>query len=238
MKRRFFATGFFLLAIALSPVLLNAQYLTPGFGQSFQMEDIRSIVLEDFENNDRNWHASASRFTAEGFPQLKFGIEGVPLAVSSSYGGETNRYVMGIRAAFTRKGYNSISIYPEEEIVIPGYVKKLDVWVWGANYYYNLEVHLRDYRGVVHKFSLGSLHYMGWKNLSLEIPGYIPQFIRYLPMEKPLTLVRFVVWTEPTERVDDYMIYFDRLKVLTDLYKQRFDGDILADKSREIWGKQ
>lgn len=235
MKSRVIVTAIFLSFFTALPVLLNAQYLATTFGTTFQMEDIRSIILEDFENNDKNWKVSASRFTAEGYPQIKFGIEGVPIAVSSSYGGEENKYVMGVRAAFTRKGYNSIYIYPEEEIVIPGYVKKLDIWVWGANYYYNLEVHLRDYRGIVHKLRLGSLHYMGWKNLSLEIPGYIPQYIRYLPMEKPLTIVRFVIWSEPTERVDDYMVYFDRLKVLTDMYKQRFDGDILADKYREIW---
>jgi hypothetical protein len=142
-----------------------------------------------------------------------------------------------VRAAFTRKGYNRVWIYPEEEIVIPGYAKKIDLWVWGANYYYNLEAHLRDYRGIVHVVPLGSLHFMGWKNLSANVPTYIPQHIRYLPMEKPLTLVRLVIWTEPVERVDDYIIYFDTLKVLTDVYRTRFDGDVLADKSYEIWSE-
>jgi hypothetical protein len=95
-----------------------------------------------------------------------------------------------------------------------------------------------DYRGIVHKLPLGSLHFMGWRNLSVEIPKQIPQTVRYLPMEKPLSLVRFEIWTEPTERVDDYIIYFDHLKVLTDMYKQRFDGDELADQSDEIWSSQ
>jgi hypothetical protein len=218
------------------PSLSFAQFF--NLGLSFQMEDIRTVVLEDFENNDRNWQVSASRFTDEKFPQVKAGIEGAPIALSRSSEGEKAQYVLGVRAAFTRKGYNKIWIYPEEEIIIPGHSRKLDVWVWGANYYYTLYAHLRDYRGIVHKLPLGSLHYMGWRNLSVEIPVQIPQTVRYLPMEKPLSLVRFEIWTEPTERVDDYIIYFDHMKVLTNMYKQRFDGDVLADQTDEIWTSQ
>jgi hypothetical protein len=235
MKPRIFGISLILLILVV-PSLLSAQYFGQTFG--FQMEDIRSVVLDDFENNENNWQVSASRFTADGFPQLKTSIEGAPIALSSGYEEGENKFVLGVRAAFTRKGYNSVWIYPEEEIVIPGHARKLDLWVWGGNYYYNLEAHLRDYRGIVHRVHLGSLHFMGWKNMSVEIPRWIPQFVRYLPMEQPLTLVRFAIWTEPVERVDDYIIYIDHLKVLTDVYKRRFDGDILADKSKDIWSTE
>ncbi|KKL81943.1 hypothetical protein LCGC14_1989680, partial [marine sediment metagenome] len=141
----------------------------------------------------------------------------------------------GVRSVFSRKGYNKVWLYPKDEIVIPGRVKKLDIWVWGGNYYYNLEAHVRDHRGILHKLPLGSLHFIGWKNLSVSIPSSVPQEIRYIPMEKPLTFVRFEIWTEPTERVDDFIVYFDHLKVLTDVYMERFDGDMLADRSRDIW---
>jgi hypothetical protein len=218
----------------LVPMILPAQYL----GQGFKMEDIRSLILEDFENNDKNWQVTASRFTVEDYPQLKSAVEGAPIALRGSFAEGDNNYVMGARASFTRKGYNRIWIYPEEEIVIPGAAKKIDVWVWGANYYYNMEVHVRDYRGIVHKLPLGSLHFIGWRNLSVVIPKQIPQFIRYLPMEKPLTFVRFAIWTEPGERVDDFYVYLDHLKVLTDVYRERFDGDVLADETREIWGAE
>ncbi|RLE10686.1 flagellar filament outer layer protein FlaA [Candidatus Aerophobetes bacterium] len=235
MKLKLLALGLIILII---PALGFGQYLGTFHDVRFKMEDIRSIILDDFENNDRNWQVSASRFTAEGFPQIKFGVEGVPIALQGAYQEGENKYVMGVRTAFTRKGYNRVWIYPEEEIVIPGRLKKIDVWVWGANYNYFLEIHLRDYTGVVHKLPMGSLKFIGWRNLSVEIPSYIPQYIRYLPMEKPLTFVRFVIWTAPTERVDDFYIYFDHLKILTDVYRERFDGDILADKTKDIWSSQ
>ena len=239
MKLRYRIVAFVFLAFIL-PGMVYAQYFGNLMVKAFKMEDIRSIVLDDFENNDRNWQVKASRFTAEGYPKIKFNIEGAPIALSGAYmeKGKESKYVMGVKAAFTRKGYNYIWIYPEKEIVIPGRLKKIDVWVWGANYYYNLEVHLRDYTGVVHRLPLGSLHFIGWRNLSVEIPSYIPQYIRYLPMEKPLTLVRFVIRTAPTERVDSFVVYFDHLKILTDLYRERFDGDILADKTKEIWSSE
>ena len=176
MKLRFFLI-FVVIFIFIVPSILFAQYL----GTGFKMEDIRSIVLDGFENNDNNWRVSGSRFTVEEFPKVKMGVEGAPIALSGAYAEEENKYVMGVRGSFTRKGFNRIWIYPEKEIVVPGAAKKFDVWVWGANYYYYLEIHIRDYRGIVHKLPLGSLHFIGWRNLSVEVPKQIPQFIRYLP---------------------------------------------------------
>lgn len=234
MKLRNFSL-LILVFLFLFPTFVSAQYFTDVLGKRFKMEDIRSIILEDFETNDKEWTVSASRFTKEGFPQLKSGIEGIPAALTGAYPSAENKYIFGVRSIFTRRGYNKVWIYPSEEIVIPGKAMRLDVWVWGGNYYYNLEAHVRDYTGVVHILPLGSLHFIGWRNLNIDIPKQIPQEMRYLPMEKPLTFVRFAIWTEPTERVDDFVIYFDHLKILTDVYKERFDGDILADTSRDIW---
>ncbi|MCK4803408.1 MAG: hypothetical protein KAT88_02590 [Spirochaetes bacterium] len=234
MKLRNFSL-LILVFLFLFPTFVSAQYFTDVLGKRFKMEDIRSIILEDFETNDKEWTVSASRFTKEGFPQLKSGIEGIPAALTGAYPSAENKYIFGVRSIFTRRGYNKVWIYPSEEIVIPGRAMRLDAWVWGGNYYYNLEAHVRDYTGVVHILPLGSLHFIGWRNLNIDIPKQIPQEMRYLPMEKPLTFVRFAIWTEPTERVDDFVIYFDHLKILTDVYKERFDGDILADTSRDIW---
>jgi hypothetical protein len=235
MKLRYFTIYIFVL-LFLSPLFLNAQSYNERRESGFKMEHIESLILEDFETNDKGWDVFGSRFKVDPYPVLKFGIEGRPVALEgSAFPQEENQYIFGVRSSFSRKGYNRVWLYPEEEIVIPGRAKKLDVWVWGGNYYYNLEAHVRDHRGIVHKLQLGSLHFRGWKNLSAYIPSSIPQNIRYLPMEKPLTFVRFEIWTEPSERVDDFIVYFDHLKVLSDIYMERYDGDMLADRSRDIW---
>ncbi len=235
MKLKYFTIYIFVL-LFLFPIFLDAQSFNEMRESGFKMEHIVSVILEDFETNDKDWEVSGSRFKTGPFPQLKPGIEGMPVALGgAAFPEEENKYIFGVRSVFSRKGYNRVWLYPEEEIVIPGRVRKLDVWVWGGNYYYILEAHVRDYRGILHKLPLGSLHFIGWKNLSVSIPSSVPQEIRYIPMEKPLTFVRFEIWTEPTERVDDFIVYFDHLKVLTDVYMERFDGDMLADRSRDIW---
>jgi len=45
------------------------------------------------------------------------------------------------------------------------------------------------------------------------------------------------MWTKPSENVAGFNIYLDQLKILTDTFVTRFDGDDLADpmKVQEIW---
>jgi hypothetical protein len=233
MKRRFLPV--LVLLIVAIPALASAQFFGASYGSRYQIEDIRTVVIDGFEDNNHNWQVSASRFTAEGFPVLKTNIEGAPIALERYQAEDESQFVFGIRSAFTRKGYNSVWIYPEEEIVLPGTVKRIDLWVWGANYHYEMEVHLRDFRGIVHRLPLGKLNYIGWRNLGVNIPSYIPQYVRYLPQQKPLSLVRLVIWTQPVERVDDYICYIDHMKIMTDMHRQRFDGDYLAEQSSDIW---
>ncbi len=38
------------------------------------------------------------------------------------------------------------------------------------------------------------------------------------------------MWTRPEEKVDNFYIYFDQIKVLTDIFISRFDGDNLANQ--------
>jgi ligand-binding SRPBCC domain-containing protein len=52
------------------------------------------------------------------------------------------------------------------------------------------------------------------------------------------TFVKFRVWTSPEERVDNFYVYFDNVKVLTDNFEAVYDGDDLATihKTRQLWG--
>ncbi|MDR0453091.1 MAG: flagellar filament outer layer protein FlaA [Treponema sp.] len=52
-----------------------------------------------------------------------------------------------------------------------------------------------------------------------------------------MTFVKFRIWTGPMEQVNNFYIYFDQLKVLTDTFETRYDGEELADpkKVQELW---
>jgi hypothetical protein len=170
---------------------------------------------------------------------------------------------LGVEAGFTRQAYNYLEIIParpfdpakdkEEDvihtdadgkkwvhvpIVFQGRIKAFSIWFWGSNFNYYLEVHLKDFTGVVHVLPLGNLNFTGWKNLNTEIPPSIPQSETYLPKLKRLRLEKFMLWTRPTERVSQFWFYLDQMKILTDLFESRYDGDDLGDESfiQETWG--
>lgn len=208
-------------------------------------ENLISSILEDFDNPDQSkWIVIGSKFATEGFPKTAY-----PTAWPSALYGANREgvdyKVLGINGKFDRMGYNYIEMIPDRTdesgeytgIPIPGRAKVIDMWAWGSNYDYYLEAHLTDYRGVTHVLPLGSLKYEGWKNLKIEIPGYIPQGRTYIPKLKPLSLVKLVLWTRPTEKVNNFYVYFDQIKVLTDVFISRFDGDDLAQPEavQDIW---
>ncbi len=214
--------------------------------------NLESRVLESFDGDSNYvWKVSASKFATktddETFPKLSY-VPSWPAALHGTNRDGKELKSLGIWGRFDRKGYNWIDMYPvakdaaedapPAEIPFPGRVSLLDVWVWGANFNYYLEAYVRDYKGVVHIIEMGDLSFEGWKNLRINIPSNIPQSKRTLPKREGLTLIKFRLWTRPMERVDDFQVYFDQVKVLTDTFESLFDGDELADPARvqEYWG--
>jgi hypothetical protein len=214
--------------------------------------DYESVVLESFDgNSDYVWKTDASKFATqtdeETFPQLAY-VEAWPIAVFGyNRDGSKDIKSLGIHGRFDRRGYNWIDVYPTRadggddagpaEIPIPGRISYMDLWVWGSNLDYYIEAYVRDYQGVVHNVRMGSIGHAGWKNLRAMIPNNIRQSKRILPRLAGLTFIKFRIWTQPTEKVGDFYIYFKQFKVLTDTFESLYDGDELADPERvqELW---
>jgi len=175
----------------------------------------------------------------------------VPAYPTAYFRNQEERTSLGIWGKFSRRGYNWIDLYPVTEggddaeavlietvpsntipIPIPGRLQAIDMWVWGANFRYDLEAYFRDYRGMIHVIKMGSINHAGWRNLRATIPASIPQTKVNLPNLAELEFVKFRIWTQPTERVDDFYIYFNQFKILTDMQETPFDGDILANPTQ------
>ncbi len=240
MKRGVFRfTCLFLLLLLLLPAALVADEATMN---------LVSRVLESFDPDDQytDWFVNGSKFSTEGYPRWVV-YEGYPEALFGRNKDGVKRSALGVNTMFDRQGLNFVEIIPAVKndegkwvpnpIPIPGRAKSIDMWVLGSNYKYSIEIHLSDYRGVTHVLPLGNLNYIGWKNLTAEIPSNIPQSIRYVPHYKGLTLEKLVLWTRPTERVNDYYVWIDQIKVLTDIFESPFDGQELyeADNMEDIW---
>ncbi len=214
---------------------------------TFDSESERTWVENGVEKKEtRIWVVRGSKFTVEGFPKMAF-PEAWPTALFDTNPDNLPLKVLGINGGFDRLGYNYVEFFPatkdaegtvvSQPLRIPGVGKSIDIWVWGSMFRYNLEVHIRDSRGIPYVLELGNLWFRGWRNLSVRIPTHIPQSQIYLPNYLGLTLTKFVVRTDPGEKVDNFFVYFDNLKVLSDMHSSPFDGRDLArpEVTNRIW---
>lgn len=237
-----------LLLISLAALLL---FVSTSFVAADEaVQNLDSMVIESFDDPDgQEWAVIGSKFITEGLPLVAY-VPAYPEAVFGANRDNLDLNVLGIQASFDRTGYNYLEFIPVEEdqdgelqpdpITLPGRVQVFDLWVWGSNYDYYMEVHVRDFNGRVHVLHLGGIKFVGWDNLRATIPSYIPQAGGYITpggFIKNLELVKLVMWTKPGEKVSGFNIYLDQLKILTDTFVTRFDGDDLADpmKVQEIW---
>jgi hypothetical protein len=235
-------------------MVMACTVLLSAFGDE-ATQNLESRILESFDgDSDYEWRLTASKFATqtdeETFPKMVM-VDAWPQSLFGSARQQDEdqpRQSLGVWGRFDRVGFNWIDVYPVAldggedaepvEIPIPGRVRDIDVWVWSGNFDFYIEAYIRDYLGVVHIINMGNLGYEGWRNLLAHIPNNIPQGKRQLPNLASLRFVKFRIWTQPTERVNDFYIYFDQFKVLTDTFESLFDGDDLIDPVRmqEIWG--
>lgn len=198
---------------------------------------LEAKIIESFDDEAANgWTVKGSKFTTQGYPKMTF-VKTWPEALFGKNIENVDRKVLGIHGKFDRKEFNAIDIIPTRPITIPGRVRALDLWVWGSNFDYTLEVHIMDYKGLIHVIQMGGLLYEGWKDLVASIPDSIPQSKQYLPKKEELKIVKLVLWTKPSENVSDFYVYFDQIKVLTDTFESPYDGYDLSSpaKVNEIW---
>ena len=208
-------------------------------------------------NYEFEWLLDASKFASksdnDSYPKLTY-VESWPMQVHGLNKSNLDIKSLGINGRFDRRGYNWVDVYPAKpgsggddgedpeafEIPIPGRIRYLDLWVWGSNLNYYMEAYFRDHQGVVYALPMGTLAHQGWKNLRVQIPTSIPQSKRVLPRLAGLTFVKFRIWTTPVERVDNFYVYFNQMKVLTDVFESLYDGDELADPDnvQEIWAQK
>lgn len=219
---------------------------------------IESAILETFNGESRNfdWRVEGSRFTTttergeelqNPFPRSTF----VPEWPATFFGYNPENEIMsfGIWGRFDRRGYNWIDVVPFEAgageddsptaIPIPGRLVSIDMWVWGANFRYDLEAYFRDAHGMIHVIKLGTVNHTGWRNMRASIPGNISQTRSHITDRVALEFVKFRIWTQPNERVDNFFIYFNQLRAMVDVFEfiTPFDGDRLANPERiqELW---
>jgi len=148
-----------------------------------------------------------------------------------------DKYVLGTRVDFLRRGYNTFTLLPLRPIPIEGITKTISVWVVGRNYNHTLKILIQDFFGREYELYLGKLNFQGWKKLTVAIPPQAPdgrngivQRDYHYNSQMGIKVIGFKVECDPMESYGSYYLYLDDLRAVTDLFaEENRDPDDMVD---------
>lgn len=201
-------------------------------------QKLKEISVDKFEY-DGFWGASMS--SDEGYVTTRL-FEGGPAAKQPVPEEEglniPDKYVLGARVDFLRRGYNTIHVYPERPIPIEGITKTVSVWVAGRNFEHKLNLLIEDALGRYFELYVGKLNFQGWKRLTVAIPpqaidgihGIVQRNYHYNNL-MGIRITGFRIDFDPMEAYGSYYVYFDDLRAVTDLFAEEIkDADDMSDQ--------
>ena len=234
-----FAIGIMMLFIGNGKINLNAQEKK----EEVKKERQDGLVIDwinDFEECE-DWRAvstcplgdSKTRkipgkprpVNDQGQPVNEDGQAGEFKAESTDENGisHKNEFVLGVKTYFLDRGFDRVEVFPPNEYIVRGKAREMKVWALGRKFRHTLYVKLRDYKGQLHKLKVGRLDFWGWKEMSVIIPGWLPQSASYALLDKNLHFVSFIIESDLYEVPGTFYTYLDQFRVITDL--SEFTGD-------------
>jgi hypothetical protein len=162
----------------------------------------------------------------EGSPLQKTPLEGEKAAGIA----EEDRYVLGSKVQFFRRGNNTVAFFPVRPLPIEGITKTISVWVVGRNFNHVLKAVFADYFNEHREITMGKLNFMGWKRLTAAVPPYIVQDEYHFASQRGIKFLGFIIEFDLLESYGTYYAYFDDLRAVTDLFAETYrDVDDMPD---------
>ena len=141
--------------------------------------------------------------------------------------GENN--VLGVKGFFKDRGFDRIEVKPPHEYIIKGIGRQLSVWVLGRNYRHTLYVKFKDFAGKIYKLRMGRLDFFGWRKMTVVIPGWLRQSVRFSLFNKNLKFVSFFVESDTNEVGGTFYFYLDQLSIKIDRTGENYPGNQIKD---------
>ncbi|MDR3276238.1 MAG: flagellar filament outer layer protein FlaA [Treponema sp.] len=200
-----------------------------NIGVETAQTQLQEVSVDKFEY-DGFWTARMS--TDEGYTRTRL-FEGGPAAkqpIPEEQGQAIpDQYVLGVRVDFLRRGIDSFYIYAQRPIPVAGITKSISVWVAGRNFNHELFVLVKDFFGHDYELSMGRLNFQGWKKLTVQVPpqisdgtgtrGIVQKNYHYTS-QMGIQIVGFRIDCDPVDAFGSYYVYFDDLRVETDLFAE------------------
>jgi hypothetical protein len=234
MKKRL-VLAVLLLTVVLLPCVFAQSVSTPNpseIGKDQAQQLLKEVSVTKFEDASF-WAASmpldmglVTLRRLEGSPQAKKAIEDeAKLGIT-----EADRYVLGIKVNFFRRGPSYFTISPVNPLPVEGITKMISVWVVGRNYNHILKVIVQDYYGKPMELTLGKLNFVGWKQMVVAVPPSIIQSEYHFTYSNGIKVIGFRVDCDPLEDFGTYYLYLDDMRAVTDLFGEaKRDTDDMVD---------
>jgi hypothetical protein len=188
---------------------------------------LKEVSIDKFEK-DGYWHSAMSPDTGYATTRLfEGGPSGKEVLAEEEGLDIPDRYVLGTRVDFLRRGHTSFTLYPQRPIPIEGIAKTVSVWAVGRNYNHELYLLIQDFFGRQYELYMGKLNFQGWKRLTVAIPpqaedgrnGIVQRNYHY-NNNLGIKIIGLMVKCDPMEAFGSYYVYLDDLRAVTDLFAE------------------
>lgn len=140
----------------------------------------------------------------------------------------TEKSILGVKGCWSRPGFNWLAVEPKNPLYTPEEPATLSLWVWGANFYYDLYVIVKNSDGYYYTLFLGTLNFYGWRNMRINFPSYVfPKNIH--ASSTKLQIVRLKVVGSPGEDPDGFYTYFDYMQIGRNIDTSPLSDDALKE---------
>jgi hypothetical protein len=226
-----------LLALLMCAPLF-AQNITAGeptpqeIGKDQSQQLLKEVSVDKMEDAAYWYAAMPLDMGVSSVKRLAGGPSGKqPVADEAALGiKEDDKYVLGAKTSFFRRGASYFSVHPLNPIAIEGIVKTVSIWVVGRNYNHTLKLLFNDYRGQAQELTMGKLNFIGWKKLTVAIPPTIMQTEYHYTYASGIRITGMRVDCDPLDSFGTYYVYFDDMRAITDLFgESKRDLDDMSD---------
>ena len=237
MKRLLMIAVFVMVAVGMVYAQTGVGEPDPyELGIDAAQQQLKEVSVDKFEH-DGFWRSKMSGDEGYTTSRLFAGAPADKEPIPDEEGMDIpDRYVLGTKVEYLRRGYNSFTIYPMRPIPIEGITKTVSMWVVGRNFNHEIKLLVQDYFGKNYEIYMGKLNFQGWKKLTVAIPpqtvegtGVIQRSYHY-NNQMGLKIIGFRIDCDPMEAYGIYYLYFDDLRAVTDLFAEHNrDPDDMAD---------
>ena len=206
-------------------------------GNETAEQRIKEVSIDKFEN-EGTWTVRMS--SDEGIIRARL-FDGNPKnkkAIPAEEGlNIPDNKVLGVKVSYYRRGHNSFEVEAVKPLPVEGIAKTASVWVVGRSYPHKMKFIVEDFWGKRFELYVGKLNHSGWKLMTVAIPpqnasgraGIVQKDYHY-GTSMGLKVVGFRIECDPLDAYGHYYIYFDDLRVVSDLYEVDMrDDDDMAD---------